>query len=95
MGYKLYLAIAVAGIAYLVRTTYFPPIVNSPIVEISTGKLQGKISLSRDGRNYFEYLAVPYAQPPVGKLRYEVGINTNFHNFSVINSFRYKEVYLL
>lgn len=60
-------------VAYLAGRYYFPsPPVKSPVIEIDSGKVQGRISISRDGREYFEYLGIPYVQPPVGQLRYEV-----------------------
>jgi len=41
-------------------------------LELKAGKLRGKISTSRDGREFYEFLGVPYAQPPLGKLRFAV-----------------------
>jgi hypothetical protein len=74
MGYKLRLSVVlVAIVGYFVRKQYFPSIVLSPIVELEGGgKVQGRISTSRDGREYYEYLGLPYATPPIGELRYEV-----------------------
>jgi hypothetical protein len=46
-----------------------------PIVETAAGKVQGLSSVSREGRDYKEFLGIPYARPPVGDLRYKV-INT-------------------
>ncbi len=74
MGYKLSVLIAiVATVGYLVRKNYFQSIPLSPILELDGGgKVQGRISISRDGREYYEYLGLPYATPPIGELRYEV-----------------------
>jgi hypothetical protein len=47
---------------------------DAPIVEISTGKVQGLARNSRDGHRYYEYLGIPYAKPPVNELRFEVTI---------------------
>lgn len=44
----------------------------SPILEISSGKLQGAVTLSRHGRQIYEYLGIPFAKPPVGNLRFEL-----------------------
>jgi hypothetical protein len=71
MGKKINI-LSVIVAAFLLQKYFNPTIILSPIVEISNGKLQGKISTSRDGRNYFEFLGVRYARPPVGDLRYEV-----------------------
>lgn len=45
---------------------------NAPIVEISSGKLQGKVAISRGGREFHAYLGIPYAKPPTNELRFEV-----------------------
>ena len=43
------------------------------VIEIKTGQgIQGIISKSRDGRDFYEWLGIPYAEPPVGELRYAV-----------------------
>ena len=44
-------------------------------VEIKTGKIRGIVSKSRDGRDFYEWLGIPYAQPPVEELRYAVSVD--------------------
>ena len=44
-----------------------------PIVNTTLGGLQGLTSFSRDGREYSDYRGIPFAKPPVGELRFEVG----------------------
>lgn len=44
-----------------------------PTVVTKYGGLKGIKSVSRGGRDYFEFLAIPYAKPPTGELRFEVG----------------------
>jgi hypothetical protein len=44
----------------------------SPIVETKVGQVQGFVSVSRGGRKFYKFLGLPYAQPPVGELRFEV-----------------------
>jgi hypothetical protein len=46
----------------------------SPYVEVDTnyGRLRGTKTVARDGRPYIEFLGIPYAEPPVGDLRFEV-----------------------
>ncbi|XP_043470033.1 venom carboxylesterase-6-like isoform X1 [Leptopilina heterotoma] len=41
------------------------------IIEISQGKLVGTTMLSRNGRIFSAYLGLPYAQTPVGNLRFK------------------------
>lgn len=36
------------------------------------GVIQGTIQKSRDGKDFSQYLGIPYAQPPIGNLRFEV-----------------------
>jgi len=41
---------------------------DAPVIEISTGKVQGICRNSRDGYQYFEYLGIPYGK----QIRFEV-----------------------
>lgn len=43
-----------------------------PLVEISNGWVQGTHQTSYNGRVYSSFQGIPYAQPPVGELRFEV-----------------------
>lgn len=43
-------------------------------IEITNGKLRGKILESRDGRPYYSYTGIPYAKPPIGERRFKVCI---------------------
>ena len=42
------------------------------VVRTKNGDIQGIISVSRDGREFYEWLGIPYAQPPLGDLRFAV-----------------------
>jgi hypothetical protein len=44
----------------------------SPIVETVNGKIQGGVSVSRNGKEFYAFRGIPYAKPPVGDLRFEV-----------------------
>lgn len=46
-----------------------------PIVKTVDGLLRGKIAQSVRGGSYFSFQGVPYAQPPVGPLRFQVSLN--------------------
>ena len=39
-------------------------------VVLQVGKIRGKLVMSPDGQEVEEYLGIPFAQPPTGKLRY-------------------------
>jgi len=45
---------------------------NTPIVSTDYGKLAGYKSQSRDGRDFFGFVGIPYAKAPVGNLRFQV-----------------------
>lgn len=45
---------------------------NEPIVKISAGHLLGTTKKSIEGYTYHAFKGVPYAKPPIGKLRFEV-----------------------
>ena len=52
------------------------------IVKTKTGgSIQGIISKSRGGRDFYEWLGIPYAEPPVGELRYAVSSIRSFYSF--------------
>ncbi|GAB6028662.1 hypothetical protein CHUAL_004490 [Chamberlinius hualienensis] len=46
-------------------------VTQNPIVEIAEGQLQGKTGESVFGRPYSAFLSIPFAQPPVGDLRFK------------------------
>ncbi|XP_047527154.1 juvenile hormone esterase-like isoform X1 [Vanessa atalanta] len=43
---------------------------NNAIVTVKEGKLQGTIQNLPDGTKYYSFKGIPYAQPPIGKLRF-------------------------
>lgn len=53
----------------------FRSVGKSPIVQTTFGKVVGSISSSRSGKEFYEYLGVPYALPPIGEKRFEVTLN--------------------
>lgn len=42
-----------------------------PIVHTPLGKVRGHTMTSREGRRFFAFSGLPYAKPPVGKLRFQ------------------------
>ena len=42
----------------------------SPVVHIESGAVVGRIGTLPHGKSVHEYLGIPYAEPPVGELRF-------------------------
>lgn len=40
--------------------------------DTSYGRLKGFTSESREGRQFYQFLGIPYSKPPVGELRFQV-----------------------
>lgn len=72
IGKKAAVSAAVVFIAICLRKYAIPGKKLAPIVSTTSGKLQGVISTSRDGREFYSYHKIPYAKPPIGDLRFEV-----------------------
>lgn len=45
-------------------------ILRSPVVQTESGAVVGKIEAVTHGETVYEYLGIPYAEPPVGELRF-------------------------
>ena len=43
--------------------------------QLASGKITGKEEVARNGDLYVSFYGVPYAQPPVGKLRFEAPVS--------------------
>ena len=71
-------SLLVAAIAY-----YYSRPKEGIVVATKGGEVQGILSLSRDGREFYEWRGIPFGQPPVGDLRFAVSsiaFNSNiFH----------------
>ncbi|XP_063839324.1 carboxylic ester hydrolase-like [Ostrinia nubilalis] len=44
---------------------------SNPIVTVKEGKLKGATKKLLDGSTYYSFKGIPYAQPPIGKLRFK------------------------
>ena len=43
---------------------------SAPIVQTESGQVVGKIETLPMGRSVYAYLGIPYAEPPIGELRF-------------------------
>lgn len=57
------------GILLAIYSTYFFNL--TPVIPTENGAVQGKIAYSRSGQEYWQFLGIPYAQPPVNSLRFQ------------------------
>ena len=51
-----------------------------PVVTISSGKLRGKTCTSINNSQFLSFQGIPYAKPPLGRLRFKV----NYVNWKTI-----------
>lgn len=64
---RLAIALLCLGLAVLANSDEAAPRVKTPL-----GGLKGYYKVSQNGRKYEAYEGVPYALPPIGKLRFKV-----------------------
>lgn len=72
---NLLVIVALTGLILAYLYNPFRGAGKSPIVNTSFGKVVGSISLSRTGKEFYTYLGLPYALPPIGEKRFEVTFN--------------------
>lgn len=48
--------------------------ISEPVVVTKQGAVQGKIDNGVNGQNFFSFQGIPYAEPPIGELRFKVCI---------------------
>lgn len=53
---------------------------------VNEGRLRGMVQKLYDGSEYYSFKGIPYAQPPVGKLRFKVNKITRR---SIIQCYKY------
>lgn len=55
----------------------------TPIVHITgQGKVEGKLDIDRNGGMFNSFQGIPYAEPPLGNLRFKVCKHQNYFNFN-------------
>ena len=68
----LYVLLAIPVILMLRRMFRRPsvPPGSAPVVTIRTGKVEGELCYSTKGRVFASFSGIPFAKPPIGKLRF-------------------------
>lgn len=52
-----------------------PTLARPPIVKTNSGDIQGSVATSfLDRRTYYSFRGIPFAQPPIGHLRFKVSV---------------------
>lgn len=52
--------------------------VNCDLLQLKDGLINGSLAKSKSGRTFHQFYAIPYAEPPIGKLRFKVREKKNF-----------------
>ena len=60
----------------MVSWSFVRPVTVDPLVRVRNGLMRGTKMTSEAGRDFLAFRAVPYAQPPVGSLRFQVRSST-------------------
>ena len=68
---KLHILLVVS-VQYLVLSTVSCLDINKAYTQTSSGGIQGYHKNSENGRQYLAFEGIPYAQPPIGELRFKV-----------------------
>lgn len=53
------------------------PCVPSRVIETKSGRVQGKTFILEDGKEVDAFLGIPYGKPPIGEMRFKVGLILN------------------
>lgn len=62
----------------------------APEVTINQGRLIGSIGKNDENEVYYMYQGIPYAKPPIGKLRFKASLKKLiFHRITAIKTFRH------
>ncbi|XP_065209335.1 juvenile hormone esterase-like isoform X2 [Planococcus citri] len=56
---------------FLNLSAFFVTFINCVVIHTKQGSLKGFISQSRNGRPFYSFQSIPYAEPPVGELRFQ------------------------
>lgn len=61
-------------LSILVLVCYVSAVIieKNPTVKLDLGRLQGNYMTTRKGLKHYAFRGIPYAEPPVGQLRFKV-----------------------
>lgn len=74
---NLKLAATLSTLSILSQTGIFPFVLDffspklTPAVTLADGQVQGKVAYSQNGTEYWQFLSIPYAEPPLGSLKFQ------------------------
>lgn len=54
--------------------------IDGDLIELQNGMINGTVGKSKDGRLFQRFYGIPYAEPPVGELRFKVSSLLIIHN---------------
>ncbi|XP_065219707.1 juvenile hormone esterase-like [Planococcus citri] len=57
--------------------------VNSEVLKLKSGTINGTVEKSRNGRPYQRFYGIPYAEPPTGELRFQVKFSRSVRGSNV------------
>lgn len=63
--------------AVMVTKAEMTAAMEAPLVDTEGGRVSGILEKTQKGRELHSYYGIPFAQPPVGKLRFKVTIYTH------------------
>lgn len=64
----LYLA---RGVINAIQSTSPANVQLTPVITTQDGPVQGKLAYSREGKEYWQFLSIPFAEPPVNERRFQ------------------------
>ena len=68
-AFKLYL-VSLIVLYYVTKTFQLQSYDSAPVLQTKSGAVVGKIETLPHGKTVHVYLGIPYAEPPVGELRF-------------------------
>lgn len=74
MTYERCFVLLLSSVSILAHKYPSSDVNSNTIVHISSGDIQGSINKTWTNKEYMQFRGIPYAEPPVGDLRFKVCI---------------------